>query len=171
MHAKVSYRDKTKWKPCHHQVKLLPDFVCGYFQYKQSYSHVAVYSYGLIDPAASLAQHKGDSCRYFLNMPIDNLLNLPAVSNSRWGSQKNCFFMPEPPEDKRTRNYILMRTLMDVGMGIIYIGVSLFIIFGKRLGFSLAVFEPPFSYWFGGICIAYGLFRVYRGVKKNYFRS
>jgi uncharacterized membrane protein len=106
-----------------------------------------------------------------MNMPIDNLLNLPSLSNTRWSGLKNCIFMPEAPEDKRTRNYVLMRTLMDVGMGIIYIGVSLFILFGKRLGFSLAVFEPPFNYWFAGICIAYGIFRVYRGVKKNYFRS
>ena len=79
--------------------------------------------------------------------------------------------MQEEPKDERSKNYVLMRTLMDVGMGIIYIGVSLFILFAKRFGFSSAVFDPPFNYLFPGICIAYGAFRIYRGVKKNYFRS
>ncbi|HYJ37588.1 MAG TPA: hypothetical protein VEV87_03190 [Chitinophagaceae bacterium] len=79
--------------------------------------------------------------------------------------------MQEDPQDGRTRNYILMRTLMDVGMGIIYIGVSLFILFAKKFGFAGVAFDPPFNYIFAGICIAYGSFRIYRGVKKNYFRS
>ena len=79
--------------------------------------------------------------------------------------------MQEDPQDGRTRSYILMRTLMDVGMGIIYIAVALFIIFAKKFGFEGAVFDPLFSYIFAGICIAYGSFRIYRGVKKNYFRS
>lgn len=98
---------------------------------------------------------------------MKKLLNLPTPLIT---GNKNSL-MQEDPQDGRTRNYVLMRTLMDVGMGIIYIGVSLFIMFAKRFGFSGAVFDPPFSYIFAGICIAYGSFRIYRGVKKNYFRS
>jgi hypothetical protein len=79
--------------------------------------------------------------------------------------------MPEESQDGRTRSYVLMRMLMDLGMGIIYIGVSSFILFGKRFGFSGPIFDPPFSYVFAGLFIAYGAFRIYRGVKKNYFRS
>jgi len=73
-------------------------------------------------------------------------------------------------KDGRTRGYVMMRTLMDVGMGIIYIAVAVFIIFAPKFGFSSKFFEPPFSYIFAGICILYGGFRIYRGVKKNYFR-
>ena len=79
--------------------------------------------------------------------------------------------MAEDPQEGRTKGYILMRTLMDVGMGIIYIGVAIFILMAKKLGFTASIFDPPFTYFFGGICIAYGIFRIYRGVKKNYFRS
>jgi hypothetical protein len=79
--------------------------------------------------------------------------------------------MSEVPQDGRSKNYVLMRTLMDIGMGIIYIGVSLFILFAPRFGFTSAIFDAPFNYFFAGICIAYGSFRIYRGVKKNYFRS
>jgi hypothetical protein len=50
--------------------------------------------------------------------------------------------MAEESRDERSKNYVLMRTLMDVGMGIIYIGVSLFIIFAKKFGFSSQVFDP-----------------------------
>jgi hypothetical protein len=79
--------------------------------------------------------------------------------------------MQDESQDGRTKGYVMMRMLMDFGMGIIYIGVSLFILFAKKFGFSGPVFEPPFTYIFAGICIAYGSFRIYRGVKKNYFRS
>jgi hypothetical protein len=75
----------------------------------------------------------------------------------------------EKNENGRTRGYIMMRMLMDVGMGIIYIAVAVFIILAPRFGFTSQFFEPPFSYIFAGICILYGGFRIYRGVKKNYF--
>lgn len=76
----------------------------------------------------------------------------------------------EEANDKRTRGYVMMRMLMDLGMGIIYIAVAVFILFAPRFGFTSQIFEPPFSYIFAGICILYGGFRIYRGVKKNYFR-
>jgi len=79
--------------------------------------------------------------------------------------------MQDESQDGRTRGYVLMRMLMDIGMGVIYIGVSIFILFPKRFGFSGPVIEPPFGYVLAGILIVYGGFRIYRGVKKNYFRS
>ncbi len=79
--------------------------------------------------------------------------------------------MDEERSEGHNRRYILMRSLMDAGMGIIYIGVAIFILFTKEFGFSSAALDPPFSYFFGGICIIYGGFRIYRAVKKNYFRS
>src|SRR5215471_2116533 len=78
--------------------------------------------------------------------------------------------MPEDPQDGRSRNYVLMRTLMDVGMGIIYIGMAMLFLFASRFGLYSFILEPPFNYIFAGICIAYGSFRIYRGVKKNYCR-
>jgi len=80
-------------------------------------------------------------------------------------------FMPEDPQEGRNTSYILMRTLMDIGMGIIYIGMSMLFLFASRFGLYSFILEPPFNYIFAGICIAYGSFRIYRGVKKNYFRS
>jgi len=89
---------------------------------------------------------------------------------SRAGNFKK-YFMPQEPRDGRSKNYILMRMLMDIGMGFIYIGMALFILLAPRFGLTSSIFDPPFNYFFAGICIAYGIFRIYRGVKKNYFRS
>ena len=79
--------------------------------------------------------------------------------------------MAEDAKDGRRKGYVLMRSLMDIGFGILYLAVGLFVLFGKKFGFTGPVFDPPFVYFFAGICIAYGSFRIYRGVKKNYFRS
>ncbi len=102
---------------------------------------------------------------------MNKLLNLltPTASTNRQGY--NITQMQEDTNDGRSKNYILMRTLRDVVMGIIYIAVALLFIFARKLGFSSPIFDPPFNYMFAGICIAYGSFRIYRGVKKNYFRS
>lgn len=88
--------------------------------------------------------------------------------------------MPVPPEilnamikgteDNKTRNYILMRRIMDYGMGLLIMGFGIFFIFADKLGISFNI-EPFFKYFFAGLCIAYGAFRVYRGYQRNYFRE
>jgi hypothetical protein len=71
-------------------------------------------------------------------------------------------------EDARTRGYKLRRSIMDYGMGIIIICLGFFFLFSSTLGVVFNV-DNKFRYAFGGLCILYGLFRVYRGYKKNYF--
>jgi hypothetical protein len=72
-------------------------------------------------------------------------------------------------EDKKQRAYINRRAIMDLGMGIIYTGMAALMFFADKVGLN-AVFSQPFSYIFGGICLLYGGFRIYRGVRKNYLR-
>jgi hypothetical protein len=72
-------------------------------------------------------------------------------------------------EDKKQRAYINRRALMDLGMGIIYTGMSGLMFFARKVGLD-AVFAEPFNYIFGGLCLLYGGFRIYRGIKKNYYR-
>jgi hypothetical protein len=38
------------------------------------------------------------------------------------------------------------------------------------LGMNIEFPTAPFNYIFGGLCLLYGGFRIYRGFKKNYFR-
>jgi hypothetical protein len=74
-------------------------------------------------------------------------------------------------EDKKQRAYVNRRAVMDLGMGIIYAGVSVFLMFSRKLfGVEMEFPPEPFNYVFGGLCLLYGGFRIYRGIKKNYYR-
>lgn len=67
-----------------------------------------------------------------------------------------------------------MKSLMDYGMGALILLVGLFFLFRARLGdFPLndRLGEPDtLEKIFGGICLLYGGWRIYRGYQKNYFR-
>ncbi|MET0300879.1 MAG: hypothetical protein ABW036_14000 [Flavitalea sp.] len=71
-------------------------------------------------------------------------------------------------QKKKLDAYIIRRSLMDFGMGLIYFALGGFFVFAKQLGYELRFPQPPFSYIFGGLCLVYGAFRFYRGYRKNY---
>jgi hypothetical protein len=73
-------------------------------------------------------------------------------------------------EDKRKKAYVNRRSFMDLGMGIIYAVLGGFFAFSQFFGIDMEFPPKPFSYIFGGICMVYGGFRIYRGVSKNYFK-
>jgi hypothetical protein len=73
-------------------------------------------------------------------------------------------------DDKKQKAYINRRAIMDLGMGVIYSGMAMLMIFASKVGLD-AVFSAPFNYIFGGLCLLYGGFRIYRGIRKNYYRE
>ena len=74
--------------------------------------------------------------------------------------------------DTREKNYVRMRSLMDFGMGLLWTGMGAFLLFKQYIGNSIPInLDDGTAKIFGGICLAYGLFRIYRGIKKNYFRG
>jgi uncharacterized membrane protein len=77
--------------------------------------------------------------------------------------------MPEDQDlDERTKRYRMRRSIMDYGMGVLIIGLGIFFLIASRLGVNFNI-DDLFRYLFGGLCILYGIFRVYRGYQKNYF--
>jgi len=72
------------------------------------------------------------------------------------------------PTDRKARNYIVRRSLLDYGMGAIIMGFGLFFAVADRFGIEFSI-TPAFRYAFVGLCVIYGGFRIYRGYKKNYF--
>jgi len=74
-------------------------------------------------------------------------------------------------EIKRRRAYSNRRSIMDIGMGFIYAAMGGFFLLSKQLGVNIDFPPSPFNYIFGALCLLYGGFRIYRGFKKNYFRS
>lgn len=82
--------------------------------------------------------------------------------------------MFEEYERKKRKQVAQMKSLMDYGMGLLILLVGMFFLFRKKLGdFPLndRLGEPDtLEKVFGGLCIGYGLWRIYRGYRKNYFR-
>ena len=77
--------------------------------------------------------------------------------------------MPEDQDlDNRAKGYRLRRSIMDYGMGTIILCLGIFFLIAPRLGVQFGI-DNTFRFLFGGLCIIYGLFRIYRGYKKNYF--
>jgi hypothetical protein len=72
-------------------------------------------------------------------------------------------------DDKKLRAYRNRRALMDYGLGILYLAAGGFLLLAKRLGRELDFLPEPYTYIFGGLLLIYGVFRIYRGYKKNYF--
>jgi hypothetical protein len=77
--------------------------------------------------------------------------------------------MSTSSRDRQKKSYTLMRMIYDLTMSVLFLGMSLLMLFPKW--FKLLQFEDidqSFRYMFGGICLLYGGFRLYRGLKKNY---
>lgn len=73
--------------------------------------------------------------------------------------------------DPKTKRYLLMKSVMDFGMGFIYIGVGLIILFAKRIGLNNDFAESTVGKIFAGLVLVYGSWRIYRGIKKDYLKE
>ena len=72
-------------------------------------------------------------------------------------------------EVKKRRSYTIMRMTYDITMAIIFLGVAIAMLLAEKLKLEqLAFIDPVFRYLFGGICLLYGGFRLYRGIKRDY---
>jgi ABC-type nickel/cobalt efflux system permease component RcnA len=78
--------------------------------------------------------------------------------------------MFEDYENKKRKQIILMRSIMDYGMGILFLLIGLFFLFSEKFDFHFRKSDPWLEKMFGGLCILYAAWRIYRGYKKNYFR-
>jgi phage shock protein PspC (stress-responsive transcriptional regulator) len=70
--------------------------------------------------------------------------------------------------DRKAKNYVLRRSILDIGMGLIIMGFGVFFGIAHKFGIEFTI-TPEFRYAFVVLCVVYGGFRVYRGYKKNYF--
>ena len=76
----------------------------------------------------------------------------------------------EDNTDPKTKRYIAMKSLMDLGMGIFYLVIGGYILLGTK--FTVAVLDNKLvARIFAIAIICYGLFRIYRGIKKDYLRE
>jgi hypothetical protein len=71
-------------------------------------------------------------------------------------------------QEQRRKRYSSMRSIKDYGMGGLIFLFGIFFLISEKLGFDFEM-EPFFKYFFSGLCIVYGAWRIYRGYKKNYY--
>ncbi|MEP6845135.1 MAG: hypothetical protein ABI861_04000 [Panacibacter sp.] len=80
----------------------------------------------------------------------------------------NFIQMDDDFRDRSRKNYNTMRNVYNVTIGILIIGIGLLMFFNDAAGLNLfQQFDKTMIYAFGGICILYGGFRLYRGLKKE----
>jgi NhaP-type Na+/H+ or K+/H+ antiporter len=77
----------------------------------------------------------------------------------------------EEHTDQKTKRYILTKSIMDLGMGLIYIAIGIMILFAKKIGLTNQFVESTMGKIFAGLIMLYGLWRLYRGVKKDYLNE
>ncbi len=71
-------------------------------------------------------------------------------------------------QEQRRRSHNIMRSLLDYSMGVIYVAAGLFLFFYKQLGMQVDLISRPIAVGLGVILLVYGVWRIYRGVQKNY---
>lgn len=82
--------------------------------------------------------------------------------------------LPVPPpsimdrnefEQKREQQAARMRSIYNYAMGALWVSVGIFFLNHERFGLEGA-FDAQLAMFFGGACIVYGLFRLWRGYKR-----
>lgn len=71
--------------------------------------------------------------------------------------------------ETKVRRYSNMKSILDFGMGIIYIGVGIMILLAKKMHLNNEFADSIIGKGLAVIVIIYGAWRIYRGVKKDYF--
>lgn len=73
--------------------------------------------------------------------------------------------------DRKTKRYLMMRSITDYGMGLLYLAIGSAIFFAKQFHFGSEFMMSISAKLFAGVAVIYGLWRIYRGYKKNYLRE
>ena len=77
--------------------------------------------------------------------------------------------MQESFRERQQKSYTIMRMTYDLVMALLILGMAVVMIFAEKLKIEqIMAVDNTFRYLFGGICVLYGGFRLYRGIKRDY---
>ena len=69
-------------------------------------------------------------------------------------------------DDKERNTSSWLRVIYNYTMGVLWLAVGIFFLFHKKWGYDLRL-DPILVNVFGVSAVLYGLFRIYRGFKKQ----
>jgi hypothetical protein len=79
--------------------------------------------------------------------------------------------MIEDYQNEHRKKVTRVRSVMDYIMGAIIILIGVYFLLYETLGLNVFRREPaPLDKLLGGVFILYGIWRMYRGYKKNYYQ-
>ncbi len=71
--------------------------------------------------------------------------------------------------DRNKKSYVQLRMVYDFTMAGLILGVGIILLFGNTFGLPIIEdLDSTMRYGFGALCLFYGSFRVYRGIKHDY---
>ncbi len=71
---------------------------------------------------------------------------------------------------KEKKSYNVMRMTYDLTIAVLLLGMAVIMLFADKLKIEQLADKDNelFRYFFGGLCLLYGGFRLYRGIKRDY---
>ena len=86
-----------------------------------------------------------------------------ATSVSDGGNMENNF------REKQRNSYLIMRMVYDFGIACLILAMAAAMFFAEKFNIPQIVEKDlVLRYMFGSICLLYGGFRLYRGIKRDY---
>jgi len=69
---------------------------------------------------------------------------------------------------KQKKSYNVMRMTYDLTIAVLLLGMAVVMLFADKLNIEALMDKDNefFRYFFGGLCLLYGGFRLYRGFKR-----
>ena len=88
-------------------------------------------------------------------------------------SLSNSRHVLEDYKEKRRKSAVTARQIYNISFGVIILVVGLVVLFIDKIHNETLTqyFDPSdvlLRYMFGGLCLIYGVFRLYRGIKKEF---
>jgi len=79
--------------------------------------------------------------------------------------------MVEDSQEQQRKRMSRMRSVMDFIMGIILLVAGFYFLTYEKLGVNIFRRTPSgIDYFIGALFVLYGIWRIYRGFKKDYYR-
>jgi len=71
---------------------------------------------------------------------------------------------------KEKKSYNVMKMTYDLTIAVLLLGMAVIMLFADKLKIEQLADKDNelFRYFFGGLCLLYGGFRLYRGIKRDY---